>query len=50
MKTFALIGSLGSLLFAGTLAAQVPGAAAPGFAIADTEGRPVKLAEFRAKR
>ena len=49
MKRFALAGTIGSLLFAGTLAAQAPGAAAPGFTIADTDGRPVKLADYRGK-
>jgi peroxiredoxin len=49
MRSYTLAGTIGSLLFAATLAAQTPGAPAPGFTIADTDGKPVRLADYRGK-
>ncbi len=44
--SFALIAALHSL---SPVVAAAPGAAAPGFTIADTAGKPVSLADYRGK-
>jgi peroxiredoxin len=49
MKTLTPFAMIGAALFTGALAAQTPGAPAPAFSVADTDGKPVRLADFRGK-